>query len=1712
MSSWVSLGFMAPFTENDLWWPHFNSTGLHTFLGELYLIKLTTDDHGQFSLFDDNAALSRDYSAPTTKLLLSQSTCRRILLQNLSLDIAISTLRRSSFSDNIVVVPLPCWLDFGRRFDMAHTSGRQERCHRRMKWNGGVYLESLLRNTRTSDWMSSAYFNALQMTVFESVHQLNESWAISWFTSLQLPWLDAPDEATLWQKHGISRWQQHLQNRFLEGTLETISIVNGLGIAQVFTVSEIPATPRALGSWSTQFASCGLENDLNSCMLTNTTLIRGLSNSFEAMGYDWDVYYNGPNMTVGSQLIRSYLGPLVAIDITLVPIPQMLLGIVRGFRETVWSSAQFNLIRHASTTLDPAPPSWLVNGTTFYGGNPMCPFDKPKPFVQAPFGYYDECDLQGPHVMPVTPQSSLFALLALDKYRALSLVQTTCSSCISASVACVQYLHSILAASNSVDAPLDLAASFDQAATQLVGIKFIQFARTRDRDAVLTQTMVQNPPDLTWTFFGWVAMYDWVNGLREVYTFAGDNGLVTLMSRPHGYLEMAANPLELQAQASKYVWYGTVYVSAVLGCVGLVLVLYGAKTCFQVEGLNLFQVNRIIGGVWIGRPLLMTRGFTALTILNTCSMAFVVDRGVSRLVLRHRPWWQNFLLASEACWITYALNDGLLPLTQRYSHLYAPVSVAVSWTIVFVLSMLDPYDAQAMIHRNCTIVSFKHGVECSNGAIHVGSLATSSLMFWLAVASVVGSYTVVRCFIAVFPSSAPRNHDKHELMLLHASSDAYFAQHNRQLDAVACAMSGILPIRKVLFDITSWSVHQETAFVQVQSSFQQVHLSMANLVAQTARLPTIRTRGGLGLLIMILSVASSFIFLKLSDTSMHNDNLWGHFTPATHAYMCNWFNFYLQLSRHLDDVVIDAGTHGLVIGAIPNTTVLSSQLYAASIQDEVNSLVNVIQGLRRMDGCLVPWIATAYCFVDFNRTWEMANTPTRQQRCNQRHRGNGAVYLEAVLRNAEWSRLSVCWGDALDVGIFSTINTSTTGLAWIAAVQANALPAEDEALFWTAQHISTFTTQWQNYKRLGVVESILTNNALGRIHQWTLKRSTSSLQLAVQSSFKLHWMLANDLIAVVTPNTTSPMAGRSLVRTSPSFAFSNNTPDAVLIHHGILDDSLRWDQAFMLFQTTIGPFGSVDTKRVSPPRALRQVYRNISESVMLVLRSQVMEHDDEMNAIYTLSPQPTAWDGAALWGGDLLCGRNVGSYNQPLQFFSYQGSCGIYLVDKLHVTSPMVMHALVAAGLLFLPTMPPIWQRDTYDSSVCKSMVLRNIVVLEMYLSRSLLHVLVDMAQRVKTAIRDDIQIQLVQYIARPSALDRLELSQVNLFDRSETDLEFFSWLYLFEWVEGTREVVAFEGDVGGLVTLSAEASLGQHTVNSMEIHVNVSTYGRALLQYFTTVLLGIACVVTVYILSSHGLVEGTNMIQFNRIAGLVWLGRPMMILRSVAAISLLATTNLVLSTSPNGLVSQIMQEPQTWLSTAISSGEITWLVYAVNDTFSIVTQQYTPTYSTASCVLSVLGTLLWSFISPIQEVVVVDRVCVVTSVDFDVLCMSGLIGIGSLHRVLGLVLLAFGCCAVCFVVQRIRQPHLAKLHKTESCLLHSAADFEFAKDLWQHRGVYFMDPASAALNGVLVFPWIKSTYILDIKTWRTCKLDEDNMLRNHNVPKHLAHCIPLVE
>ncbi|OQS03450.1 hypothetical protein THRCLA_04244 [Thraustotheca clavata] len=258
-------------------------------------------------------------------------------------------------------------------------------------------------------------------------------------------------------------------------------------------------------------------------------------------------------------------------------------------------------------------------------------------------------------------------------------------------------------------------------------------------------------------------------------------------------------------------------------------------------------------------------------------------------------------------------------------------------------------------------------------------------------------------------------------------------------------------------------------------------------------------------LLLVGTVLSSLSYIQLANVNFSNDFWWANFnTTGILTFIANWY-----------DINTDSLYADTIEYSKDNTVVTYSPLYTSFVQFDV---VNDIE------------IAIQYCWFDFDRKYTMASTSQRQERC-EKYKTNGAVYLEAPLRNTVWSEFEFCWGTWFNIGIAKELQ----GSAWLAAVKSN-IP--------THFNISSYTVQWQSYKTIGLIDTFTIEIVFGVSYLINLQSTNGSFHLDQESSMKMYWTLARDFFAVNTNG--SSIAGLSLLQKSTKSEILFPEPHQVL--------------------------------------------------------------------------------------------------------------------------------------------------------------------------------------------------------------------------------------------------------------------------------------------------------------------------------------------------------------------------------------------------------------------------------------------------------------------------------------------------------------------------------------------------------------------------------------
>ncbi|KAH9192352.1 hypothetical protein AeNC1_005666, partial [Aphanomyces euteiches] len=514
---------------------------------------------------------------------------------------------------------------------MAHTAQRQQRCELSKRENAALYLESLLRNVETKDLTQSAFGIQINQTILRPLLLLNQG-PVWLKVLLSLTRLSLEDEVALWRKYGLMYYKIAYQNRFIYGLDNSITVVNALGVSQSMKVHYSYYADLTSARWTTRISSREIPT------IRWKPWVETGMRSFQVD-------------SAAGDLMRASVGPFANWDMEYISPPTALVRIVAQFQShfyrLVESTPSLGLLYESIEDLDidVVPPAWKGPGMIYFGGNFACAcLSSSTPYPQTQFSFDGTCQEQTRFSIHFDPTSVLFATLMSNI--ALNEISSLCSSSSSLANVCSA---SIVAALEMTPAmlPLPINSTDVQTAVELVktlNVNFYQMASRNTSMTLLKQAILSND---AWSFFGWIALYDWVDGTREVLNFEGDNGNITIMSARTALISMAANSLELPESACLYFWGAALYVTGLSIVVSSLLLVYGTRHHSYSDGHNLFYFNRVFGSAWVGRPFCFIRGITAVLILSTSSATLASTNNITSFVNYQRHWIAKLVLTGE---------------------------------------------------------------------------------------------------------------------------------------------------------------------------------------------------------------------------------------------------------------------------------------------------------------------------------------------------------------------------------------------------------------------------------------------------------------------------------------------------------------------------------------------------------------------------------------------------------------------------------------------------------------------------------------------------------------------------------------------------------------------------------------------------------------------------------------------------------------------------------------------------------------------------------------------------------------------------------------------------------------------------------------------------------------------------------------------------------
>ncbi|EQC40950.1 hypothetical protein SDRG_02013 [Saprolegnia diclina VS20] len=1673
----------TPYLATDYFVPHFASSA--PVLVAAINNQLTLIGSGAIDVVSPNAAYlsSLDGTSPAYGRLLVYRELTTLLD-------GVRGLRRLATAQVVKMVTPYCWADLNKTWELAYTSKRQARCLQFDATNGAVHLETVLRNIDFQAFLDNTqglFLSAIGQPIASSGRAGD-----TWLASLQSHvWVPERDEVALWAAHGLDRYTLQYGTGIGIGVFETISVETALGQLLSLPLKTILTQDR----WTFRTTSmlCNLlYNDLYA-IGANQSLVRHTTNYFGDINPSQiEAYVQGLPLRPVQQAIHDGLGPLGIIDAKWVPPPPRLLASVSAFRATLAAAlvATPSLLGNdaARQTLYPTPARWSDTRLRFFTGSPMCAFSVPQRFVQQTFGFTDVCGSQMPLTLEWHALPAAYALWLLGPNAA----HDVCNQSFAANATtCHRLVRDATIVYSATAQALPILDPSVVPNVMAINIGLLQILRMNDTsDITLDQQLLLSPD---FDFLGWMYVYDWAIGAREVIALQGDAAAFTLVSAL--YAPIATNPILASAGLGPYLWYLATATTSTL--VVLSLCLFVLRLRSSSPGNDWFQFTPLVASVYINRNLLVFRSLAAILCLGTAPLdASTTTNGITRLLFVPRTFSRSALLALESLWGVHIAHDVLLPLTGVWRAL-TPMT-CLGWCIIVGMDQLVPPTLSTTLDRQCYTVNMDYTAYCNSGLVRVGSMqrcvAVLSVLF--AAISATLLYSRLR-------------HQRHNLnvssALLPPMAPLHVSSTGHHVHLVSAVMCGLLPLtwsgHAYIFDVKLWCLlsRDDYAFELTQGTGSLV----LPHCAPTSSPPTMESTHGLlsirliqrglrlsGLCYIGLTLWSNTAYLGVLETSMANDFGWAGFNATgMHAFLANAFNRQLLTSTDAivalhDPAFGDAlqpynGT-ATTVSWFP--TVARRHLFNASVP-----LAELVAGLREMEPCQLPWMFTQYCWLDLARQWEMASTSTRQARCVA-SRGNGAVYLETSLRNVQdWDAWHACWGDSFDSGFGQDLQASSAGQAWLRSVYSNTLSVTDEVLYWRTHGISIFLLQWQNFKDLGLSDAMTIMTPFGLSYTLPISQRDGELHLAYQTTHRMYWAFASDLWAV-SPNATS-IGGKSLLRNSPRFAFANTSRASLLFENLTLASPL--DSGLSALTATLGPFGAVDLVYVSCPRSLLDLYDHVLRAIATTTTTRL----DAQSAFLSLPikayigqvPRVLLTDASVrIVGGNLMCGADIAptAPSSALDaLFGIDAICSWWYLEYLTPSPTGLLFALL--GFDAVHTIDPVvdWSAfcagDVYAEANCADIYAAS------YAFASAIAFNTTLVQHLAAAAEADaraLSIEVVQYLQRPNSSET-ELYQLNILDDVDRSWIFFGWHYLAEWVVGQREVVSFQGDTRTITAISRHSSPVTLALSDAAIPTRLSYVCQQCVRYVTgAMMLGAGVAAYYAIIICRGVFEGSNLFALNRLVGHAWIGRALLIVRGVTALWLLNTAPLDLVAFGAG--ARFEAPPVAWFPTLLAASELTWLVYIANDVFSCITRQYTPLYAWKSSVGASIAAAAWTIAAPQVYAASVRRSCTYVNMDLALHCISGYIEIGRLRNVWIDVALCLGCVLAGAVSERLYRPKLPAT-PVPSLLLGAASLYTLEMSSWVANGQQYIDRMSAAMAGLLTWRHDSIMYVFDIKSWR---------------------------
>ncbi|OQS06932.1 hypothetical protein THRCLA_01038 [Thraustotheca clavata] len=416
--------------------------------------------------------------------------------------------------------------------------------------------------------------------------------------------------------------------------------------------------------------------------------------------------------------------------------------------------------------------------------------------------------------------------------------------------------------------------------------------------------------------------------------------------------------------------------------------------------------------------------------------------------------------------------------------------------------------------------------------------------------------------------------------------------------------------------------------------------------------------------------------------------------------------------------------------------------------------------LRNTIADALAWLPIQYCWIDFNRTWELTHTILRQVRCGKKYNDNSAVYLDPVLRNTLWN------------------NLPTTTSSWHCTLRKHNVTTRD----------FIFQLQWQDGIFPGLEQNINIVNAIGIIFPVFIKCTPEKYDSSVAWSTLLSPSPGIDMNQVDYCNAT-------LIRISSNYFLGQqcdgfNTSSYEGFSALYNEDRYLHNEPGLLHEA-LCPFSS--NLWVVPVHEILSDLVISSDLCALTNMSPTMSASYMLLQSIAFTPIPPSWNNEVMYyGGTPTC-----LFNSPQMFV--QNS--ISYSDKCEEELPLIV-TVMPFSMMFSMFL-------TYNFTTIESICNLQNSSLRRFDQIASKHISV-----FELAIKaiNKLNISIIQFASDPTQMD-YTLSTQSLID-GNSPWAFYGWAMLSDWVLGTREVISIEGDNGTFVLISEAYCTSSMTLN----------------------------------------------------------------------------------------------------------------------------------------------------------------------------------------------------------------------------------------------------------------------------------------------------------